>query len=168
MAKRQYIQRVVSTEADVNRSLPWVHDMTRKALANGPVMVRLMRPQRSKAQNDHLHPVMRRIAKHMEAHGAPKRTERWWRRYFVGKCFGTEMVPDPDGTPDSYVVVGKAEGTSDLSVPEAGEFLEWLYAYGTDLGVEWVQSSGTDAGNVIEMARNQQGQYEAMRGHGKA
>ena len=93
---------------------------------------------RTLPQNNHLHPVMRQIAKHMMAHGAPKWTESRWRDYFVGKFLGQEVLPDPDGS-GGYVVLNRAHGTSGLSKKQASEMLEWLYAFGTEIGLEWEQ-----------------------------
>jgi len=91
---------------------------------------------RTVPQNNHLHPVIRQVAKHMMANGAPQWSEKRWRDYFVGKFLGQECLPDPDGS-GGYVVLNRASGTSSLSKKEASDMLEWLYALGTDIGVKF-------------------------------
>lgn len=93
---------------------------------------------RTLPQNAHLHPVMRTIAKHMMTHGAPRWTEYRWRHYFVAKYFGQDVVADPDGS-GGVIVLHRAVGTSGLSKKEAADMLDWLYAFGAEIGVEWAQ-----------------------------
>lgn len=103
----------------------------------GPfVVTAALGDERTLPQNSHLHPVMRKIAKHMMEHGAPKWKEERWRYYFVGKFLGQEMLADPDGS-GAVIVLNKAAGTSSLSKTQASEMLDWLYAYGDEIGVVW-------------------------------
>ena len=98
--------------------------------------VEISEPKRTEPQNRLIHPVAREIQKHMEAHGAPKRHEEWWRYYLLGKWRGTEITPDPDGS-GKFVVINNSAGTSGLNKAEASEFTEWMYAFGTDIGVRF-------------------------------
>lgn len=93
-------------------------------------------PKRTLNQNGLIHPVIRQIQVFMEANGAPKRPESWWRYYLLGKYKGQEVVQDPDGS-GGIVVINRSTGTSDLDKEEASEFIEWLYAWGTDIGVKF-------------------------------
>ena len=87
-------------------------------------------------QNDLIHPLCREVAKHMMANGAPKWSEKKWRYYFVAKWKGQELEEDPDGS-GGIIVFNVGDGTSGLSKAEASEFIEWLYAFGVDIGVEF-------------------------------
>jgi len=116
--------------------------MIKRGLPAGPVVVTLGRVQRTLPQNDHLHPVIRTIYQHMEANGAPKRTEPWWKSYFVAKFLGQEAVNDPAG--DGVLVMNKYGGTSDLDKEQAALMLDWLYAFGSDIGVEWPAAKHTE------------------------
>lgn len=91
-------------------------------------------PKRSLNQNSLIHPVVKEIQDYMEANGAPKRSKEWWRYYLLGKWRGNEIVPDPDGS-GGFVVINKAAGTSGLDKHEASEFIEWMYAFGSNIGV---------------------------------
>lgn len=118
-----------------------VGEMIQRGLKAGPVKVILTREGRTEPQNDHLHPVIREIAKYMEEAGAPKRSETWWRYYFLGKWEGQEMLPDPmvylhgkmDGT-ENFIVMNRKGGTSGLTKGEASDFLEFLYSFSAEIG----------------------------------
>lgn len=133
---RREIAFTCETPERIGGLLMWVEQMATKGLAAGAVVCRLGRPNRTKDQNALIHPVVRQIIKHMHANGSPKRSEEWWRHYLVAKHAGQEIVPDPCGD-GSFVVMNKVSGTSDMKVPEASEFIEWMYAWGAEIGVEW-------------------------------
>lgn len=99
-------------------------------------VVKVQPPTRTLDQNDLIHPVVRAIKKHMEAHGAKKRTEDWWRYYLLGKFAGSEVCEDPDGS-GGIVVMNRETGTSGMDKDRASEFIEWMYAWGTDIGVRF-------------------------------
>ena len=101
-------------------------------------VVRVTEPKRSADQNDLIHPVVRQIKKHMEAHGAKKRHEDWWRYYLLGKFAGSEVCEDPDGS-GGIVVMNRETGTSSMGKGKASEFIEWMYAFGTEIGVQWIK-----------------------------
>ena len=128
------VTRTIRNDGEVYRALNWANEVIQKTLPGGDVLMVLTRPKRTLPQNDIIHPLCRQIAKHMEKHGAPKRSETWWRYYLVGKWAGQEVLPDPTG--EGFVVMAK-KTTSDLTKGEASEFVEWLYAFGTSIGVEW-------------------------------
>jgi len=133
------VTRTIRSEDQIGSAVWWAGEMIRKALKAGDVLLVLTRPQRTLAQNDHLHPVIRQIAKYMQDNGAPRRKESWWRYYLLGKWQGQEVLPDPMG--DGFIVMSKISGTSELTKAQAGEFLEWLYAFGTSIGVEWEEAA---------------------------
>ena len=87
-------------------------------------------------QNDKVHPVVREIKVYLESKGAPKRSEDWWRYYLVAKYAGHEIVPDPDGS-GRFTVMNKISGTTEMTKAVKSEFIEWLYAFGSEIGMEW-------------------------------
>lgn len=99
-------------------------------------VVRIGPPTRTLEQNGLIHPVARQIQKHLELNGARKRSEEWWRYYLLGKFAGSEVCEDPDGS-GGIVVMNRETGTSGLNKEKASEFIEWMYAWGTGIGVEW-------------------------------
>jgi len=119
-----------------------VHDEARRraveAVQNAPDGARVLvgEAPATPEQNDLVHPLCRAIKKHFEAHGAVKRPEDWWRLYLVAKFGGQEIVPDPDGS-GAFTVMNKINGTSSMGKGKKSEFIEWLYAFGAEIGVEW-------------------------------
>lgn len=101
-------------------------------------ILEIKEPKRTLNQNALIHPVVKQIQDYMEGHGAPARSKEWWRYYLLGKWNGSEITPDPD--PDakgSFVVINRHAGTSGLSKAEASEFIEFLYAFGCNIGVKF-------------------------------
>ena len=135
---KQELKYIIRDAKDLAVKIDEVSKMIHKGLAAGPVVVTLGREKRTLEQNDHLHPVIREVYKHMEANGAPKRSESWWKAYFVAKFLGQEAINDPAG--DGVLVMNKYGGTSDLSKEQASEMIDWLYAFGVNIGVEFKES----------------------------
>lgn len=108
------------------------------AIQNAPdgYVVKITPPTRTLDQNGLIHPVVRSIKKHMEAHGARKRSEDWWRYYLLGKFAGSEVCEDPDGS-GGVVVMNREAGTSGMDKERASEFIEWMYSFGIEIGVEF-------------------------------
>lgn len=110
----------------------------REACLNAPegTKVRFSPGGRTLPQNDLIHPVVRRIQKYMQSKGAKKRSEEWWRYYLLGKFAGSEVCEDPDGS-GGIVVMNREAGTSGMNKERASEFIEWMYAFGSDIGIDW-------------------------------
>lgn len=133
---RRELEMLIKSPDQIHIAQQWVARMANRGLPAGPVAVRLGRERRTLDQNAHIHPVVRAIQHHMEANGAPKRHESWWRYYLLAKFGGQDITPDPDGS-GQFVIINRTVGTSDLRKGEAAEFIEWLYAFGTEVGVDW-------------------------------
>ena len=132
----------ISNEKIFPAMMEKISNMILGGLQAGPVVVVLTRENRTLPQNDHIHPIVRKIGKYMMEHGAPKRSEEWWRYYLVGKWQGQEILPDPlslidindfNIRPETFIVMNKSR-TSELTKEQASEFLEWLYSFANDIG----------------------------------
>lgn len=124
----------------VDKLVRLFHDLKRY-VSDGVVLeltVEQYDPARTIPQNDHIHPLVRQIKRHLERSGATERPEEWWRGYLVAEYAGQEVIPSRH-EPGKYVVVNKLGGTSAMKKVEASEFIEWLYAFGSSIGVEWEQ-----------------------------
>lgn len=101
----------------------------RRTEAGKPVKITLEEERRTKAQNDHIHPVVRRIA---VAAGRPTSDEaldelRWllveqWRHE---TSRGGRWVKSLDG----LRMIDVSNRTSKLDKPDGSEFLDWLIAW---------------------------------------
>jgi len=133
---RREMEFFIERENQIPIAQHWVGKVASRGLTAGPVVVRLGRERRTLDQNAHIHPVVRAIQRHMEANGAPKRPEHWWRYYLLAKFDGQDITPDPDGS-GQFIVINRVVGTSDLRKDRAAEFIDWAYAFGSDVGVDW-------------------------------
>jgi hypothetical protein len=89
--------------------------------------------KRTPAQNDHVHPLVRAIARQ-----AGRKDEDQVRLLLVEQ-WGVET-----GRPQKFVrsldgarMVDVSNSTKELDKPEAAEFIDWLYAWGALHGVVW-------------------------------
>jgi hypothetical protein len=111
-----------------------------EALKNAPVNSRvdIKDPKRSLPQNDHFHAILTEISSQLIWHGQKWSMEDWKRNLLA--CFKRDlrMMPSADGK--GIQIVG---GTSDLSKDEARDFIEFLYAFGAEQGVEFKERKAT-------------------------
>jgi len=133
---RREMEFRIERENQIAIAQHWVGKVASRGLPGGPVVVRLGRERRTLDQNAHFHTLVRSIKSHMEANGAPKRNEDWWRYYLLAKFNGQDITPDPDGS-GQFVVINRLVGTSDLRKDRAAEFVDWMYAFGSEVGVDW-------------------------------
>ena len=129
---KKYIISTEKDKADLGRDI-------QLGLNAGVVMevkVEIYDPHRTLPQNDLIHPLVRQIKSHLERSGATERPLEWWRAYLVAEYAGQEVIPSRvEG--GKFVVVNKVGGTSQFKKTEASDFIDWLYSYGTDIGVNW-------------------------------
>ena len=121
-----------------------------QALKEGKrMMLVLSEPSKSREQEERYHAMIGDIAKQSTIHGKTISAESWKR--LLVDAFKHDTKDDPDlrsewekfGTMqlmpalnhDGFVAVG--EQTRAFSVKLASNFIEWLYAYGTETGVRF-------------------------------
>lgn len=115
-----------------------VWQTAKNLLLNGHRLVLELRPAtRSTEQNAKLHAMLTDIARQVEWAGA-KRDVTTWKRlttaaWLRARGEPVEVLPAIDGHGVDIVF----ERTSRLSVAECGELIEFIYAWGTEHGVQW-------------------------------
>jgi hypothetical protein len=145
MSVHREITRLVESKADIEPALAWVSTMTEKALAGGPVQISLGRERRSLDQNAKFHPMINDIH------------QQGFRGYsFAGvkavliNQFALEMAEqgEPLGTPGektwdwkTHEPVYVRPSSKDFKKSEAIAFIEWLYAEGSGLAVQWSEKA---------------------------
>ncbi|TDX30779.1 NinB protein [Modicisalibacter xianhensis] len=114
-------------------ALAQVGDMAHRGLSKGPVEVALRRPddQRSKDQNDKLHPMIRDIARQCE-HCGQKWSEEHWKRLLTALYQQQEVIPGLDG---GFVAIPMS--TSRMKKKPFSDLVETIYAWGSERGVQW-------------------------------
>ena len=120
------------TDGDFAGQLELIAGMVRKGLQGGPVVVTLGRENRSKEQNAKFHALIRDIKRQVNFMDLDL-SEEDWKRLLLAAWAGQRVVPALDG--NGFVALGRQ--SSSLNKAEASEFVESLYAYGTEHGVKW-------------------------------
>lgn len=133
---RREIEFVVKDIAGIDAMLKWAAMMARKGLAAGPVVCRLGRERRSLDQNACLWPTLTDISQQVEWHGQ-KLTKEEWKDLFTGSMKNQIAVPAIGG-PGIVMVGGR---TSKMNKQQFSELLEFIFATGAELGVEWSRKS---------------------------
>jgi len=97
--------------------------------------VELKRPRRTLPQNDRMWAMLTDVASQVEWDGK-KRTPEVWKDLFTASVRaakgGLEVVPGLNG---GIMLIGLH--TSDMTVEEMGELLDWIEAWGVQNGVQF-------------------------------
>lgn len=97
--------------------------------------------RRTQEQNDKIQPMARDISKHVQWAVAGRQRfmpAEKWRHFFAGHIRAESwMVPKIDG--DGILILGV--GSSELSVKEAVNCVDLMYAFGNERGVEWSEKT---------------------------
>jgi hypothetical protein len=97
--------------------------------------------RRTQEQNDKIQPMARDIAKQVQwavAGNVRPMPAAKWRHFFAGHVRAESwMVPKIDG--DGILILGV--GTSELSVREASDCVELMYAFGGERQVVWSEQT---------------------------
>lgn len=128
-------KRTVKSESDLQGAIQWVYDMSSRALKAGPVVITLGRETRTDEQNDKQWPMLRDISIQVEWFGQKHSPEDWkdilsaaWRKQ--------RLVPGVDG---GFVALGVR--TSKMSKAEFSEYIEAIYAFGSERSVTWSEKA---------------------------
>lgn len=97
-----------------------------------PISMTLTPPKATDEQTARMHCAIRCIARQVEWAGR-RWNEEEWKRILVAGFFGQRVVPCPLG--DSLVVIDVQ--TRNLSRAQKADFIDQLYAFGAEQGVEF-------------------------------
>ncbi len=119
----------------------------------GPVEVVVRKPTRSSDQNRRCHAMLADIARQAEWAGQ-KFTAEIWKRLCVAawlrECGGKPMlIPSLDGNGVDIIF----ERTSKLTVKQMASLIEWLFALGAELGVNWSDPEVRSQHAAAEMSK---------------
>lgn len=146
------------------RTFVLVHDMARQraveAIKDAPAghMVVLSEPKKRRIQEERYHAMMGDIAKQCDYHGR-KIPRNSWKRLLV-EAFVHVLREEaraqgkPDPFPDEGCVLPSLDGmrivqvevlTREFTVAQASAFIEHLFAFGAEQGVEWSEPAQRQA-----------------------
>ena len=139
------IERDVNSHDGITPALEWAKHWMRQGLASGPVCLRLGRPRRTLEQNKKLWPMCQDVARQVQWHGQWMSKEHW-KDLFTGSLrIGTPVpgIPTGEGHPGVVIVGG---GSSQLSIREFTDLIEFIYSFGADNDVQWSEKSKESIG----------------------
>lgn len=124
------INKTVNDYASFGNAVEWVRRNLQKGLESGPVVITLGREERTSRQNDKAWPMYRDFEQ-IEFNG--RKWKDWQWKNFLISAFNQEMpAVGLLGEP-----VSMTQSTSGLSKKRFAEFIEFIYATGSDRGVKW-------------------------------
>ena len=130
------IQYKIESEKQGSEMLAWVRNNVKKGLQSGAVIVTLSRPNRTQEQNDLLWAVLTDFQSQCDfpRGSGIKRPKEHWKVIFMSayRTDGTSFVFGINGEP-----VNLSTSTSALNKKEFSEVIEFLYATGSEWGVQW-------------------------------
>jgi hypothetical protein len=133
---RSYMSEVIFKVDNKNVSdmISQICAMINKGLFKGPVEVVLRRTKRTDAQNRKLQPMVRDIKTQVEWMNLTN--EKKWREFFCGIIKGQ----NPSITPEGNVIMLGVSST-ELSVEQMSECIEYMYHFGSERQVKWSEPS---------------------------
>lgn len=129
------LTRTVSKESDLQGAIQWVYSMASRGLQAGAVVITLGRETRTDEQNDKQWPMLRDISKQVEWFGQRHGPEDW-KDILSAAWKGQKLVPGVDG---GFVALGVR--TSKLSKEEFSDYIEAIYAFGSERSVVWSEKA---------------------------
>ena len=145
MSKRRELQRQINEPGEIQFAIRWLQAMTEKGLESGAVLWTIGRPRRNLDQNAKFHPMISDIRKQV----FPQYSEKSVKAVLVSQFADEkERMGEPLRHPGEVVLDWKLKrdvyvrpSTTDFTKAEASEFIEFLYAEGAGLDVEWSERS---------------------------
>ena len=132
---RREVVKVIERADQIRFGLAWVQQMLEKGLAGGPVQISLGRERRNKDQNSKLWPMLTDISKQVCWHGHWL-TKDEWKDVMTAGMTQQKVVPGIEG---GFVVLGRS--TSRMNKAVFCEFIELIYAFGSQHDVQWSEKA---------------------------
>ncbi len=135
------LSRIVPDADDLMPAMQWAWDMAGRGLAGGPVRFTLGRPSKTRIQEEKYHAMINDVHRQCFRGNTAKGVKAVLVNQFA---LEKEEQGEPLAHPGEKVWDWKAQeavyvrpSTTEFRKDEAAQFIEFLFATGTDLGVEW-------------------------------
>ena len=122
------------TNNNVADVIPRISQMINKGLFAGEVVCTLSRPLRTPKQNNKLHPLIRDVQTQVKWMNLTN--EKSWREFFCGIIKGQKPAITPEG---NVIMIGVS--STELSVEQMSECIEYIYHFGSERQVKWSEPS---------------------------
>lgn len=107
-------------------------------MAGTPLVLEVRGMTRTDAQNRMMHSILKDLSEQVEWFGK-KLTPDGWKNMLTGHLAGVDLVPNFDGT--GFVSLTKGKPTSSMTKREISDLFELAWAFGSEKGVRWSQTS---------------------------
>lgn len=138
MTERSY---TIQDASGLQAGLAWATDMATRGIAGGPVVITLGRVSRGIQSNAKFHAMIGDIHRQcFRGHSANGVKAVLVNQFALEMAELGEPLRHPGETAWDWKhqqAVYVRPSTTDFTKAEAGKFIEWLYATGAELGVEW-------------------------------
>jgi hypothetical protein len=124
----------IETPSDIDRAFVWADGLITKALQAGTVVMELRRETRTKEQNDKAWPMFRDFEP-ITFMDKKWKAEEW--KCFLVSAFNDEVPAI--GLRGEPVSLGLS--TSKIGKRRFSDFIEFIYAEGSEMGVKWSEPS---------------------------
>lgn len=135
------VSRTIQDAAGLQAGLAWVTDMATRGIAGGPVVITLGRVSRGIQSNAKFHAMIGDIHRQcFRGYSAKGVKAVLVNQFALDMAELGEPLRHPGETAWDWKhqqAVYVRPSTTDFTKAEAGKFIEWLYATGADLNVEW-------------------------------
>jgi hypothetical protein len=140
------IDLIIKDKSKIEQILSHARGLIERAIVAGDVVVRLCRPNRNTAQNALLWALLTEVSQQVEHCGMKLSHEDW--KALMSAAFENEVRMVPNLNNNGFVMLGAR--TSQYSKKKFSEFIEFIYAAGSDRGVEWSPVTTTNYNEVMK------------------
>lgn len=139
------IDLIIKDKSKIEPILSHARGLIERAIVAGDVVVRLCRPTRNLEQNALQWVLLAEISKQLEHCGMKLSSEDW--KALLTAAFENEVRMVPNLNNNGFVMLGAR--TSKYSKKKFSEFIEFIYAAGSERGVEWSPVTTTNYNEVM-------------------
>lgn len=140
------IDLIIKDKSKIEPILSHARGLIERAIVVGEVVVRLGRPIRNADQNALLWSLLTEVSQQIEHCGMKLSKEDW--KALMSASFENEVRMVPNLNNNGFVMLGAR--TSQYSKKKMSEFIEFIYAAGSERGVKWSQVTTTNYNEVMK------------------
>lgn len=136
------------TKDNADKALQAIYAEVRKSLPGGNVEVELKRPSKKRSQESKYHCLINDIAETVTLDGRRYSVEVWKAKLVEDFAHEKQQMGEPLSRPgevtlslDGLRLITVRPSTTDFRASEANEFIEYLYAKGTEYGATFTDPS---------------------------
>lgn len=139
------IELIIKDKSKIEPILSHARGLIERAIVAGDVVVRLGRPIRNADQNALQWALLTEVSQQIEHCGMKLSKDDW--KALMSASFENEVRMVPNLNNNGFVMLGAR--TSQYSKKKMSEFIEFIYAAGSERGVKWSDITTTNYNEVM-------------------